>query len=113
MEAAMRIMSTDGAMAIRPERKDLNSPFTPMPAASTATTPATRNMIATMIMVKSRRTGMNPEEMTTAMPVPRIRANRSRPRSMRLSGTWSPAAALAPFSGRRLAWKRTNRRSRA
>ena len=33
MEAAIRIISTDGAMAISPDRKDFNSPFTPMPAA--------------------------------------------------------------------------------
>lgn len=47
----MRIMSTDGAMAISPDRKDFKRPFIPMPAASVAATPATRNITATMIMV--------------------------------------------------------------
>ena len=51
MDAAMRIMSTEGAMATRPDKKDLKSHLPPMPAASVAAMPATRNINATMIMV--------------------------------------------------------------
>ena len=51
MDDAIRIISTEGAMALTPAQNLRSSYFPPMPAARVAVTPAARKTTATMTMV--------------------------------------------------------------